>query len=176
MTDPRVLLIGMMGSGKTTVGRALSELTGWPYRDNDEIVAEVEGISTDELLAQRGEKELRAAESRALAKVLSDRPPVIAGVAGGVVTSPADRALLSAPEGFTVYLYAPLEVLVDRVGSGEGRPWLQPDPEKALSRLLDGRDSLYREVADLVVDTSQGDPEAQARQIKTAVDGPAAAG
>ena len=176
MSDARVLLIGMMGSGKTTVGRALSEQTGWPYRDNDEIVAEVEGISTDELLAQRGEDELRAAESRALAKVLSDRAPVIAGVAGGAVESSADRALLSAPEGFTVYLYAPLDVLVERVGSGEGRPWLQPDPEAALRRLLDGRDTLYREVADLVVDTSRGGAEAHAAQIRSALERPVASG
>ena len=165
----RILLIGMMGAGKTTVGRALSRRTGWSYRDNDEILAEVEGIATDELLEQRGRDALRAAESHALDRVLSSEPPLIAGIAGGVIESAQDRDRMAGSEAFVVYLHAPIEVLVDRVGTGAGRPWLQPDPESALRGLFDGRDDLYRDVADLVIDTQLGDAEQHADQIVAAL-------
>ena len=170
MTPARVLLIGMMGAGKTSVGRALEARTGWPYRDNDETVAELEGIPTAELLERDGRDALRAAESRALARVLERDPPLIAGVAGGVIESPQDRERLASPDAFVVYLHAPIKVLVERVGSGEGRPWLQPDPEKAMRRLFDGRDPLYREVADLVVESQDGDAEQHAGQILAALE------
>ncbi len=170
MTPARILLIGMMGSGKTSVGRALSARTGWGYRDNDEIVAEGEGIATDELLERDGRDALRAAESRALSRVLEQEPPLIAGVAGGVIESPQDRQRLEAPDAFVVYLHSPIEVLVERVGSGEGRPWLQPDPETAMRRLFAGREPLYREVADLVVDSPDGDAEQHADTILAALE------
>ena len=170
MTPARVLLIGMMGAGKTSVGRALEERTGWPYRDNDETVAELEGIPTAELLERDGRDALRAAESRALSRVLERDPPLVAGVAGGVIESPQDRKRLASPDAFVVYLHAPIEVLVDRVGSGEGRPWLQPDPETAMRRLFDGRDPLYREVADLVVESQIGDAGQHADRILEALE------
>jgi shikimate kinase len=169
MTPTRVLLMGMMGAGKTSVGRALAARTGWSYRDNDEIVAEVVGVPTHELLERDGLDALRAAESRALTRVIETDPPLIAGVAGGVVESPANRERLASPDAFVVYLHAPIEVLVERVGSGLGRPWLQPDPEKAMRRLYEGREPLYREVADLVVDTQHGDAEQHADEILAAL-------
>ncbi|MEP6762066.1 MAG: shikimate kinase [Sporichthyaceae bacterium] len=170
MNPARVLLVGMMGAGKTSVGRALAARTGWGYRDNDEIVAEIEGVPTDELLKRGGRDALRAAESHALSRVLETDPPLIAGVAGGVIESAADRTRLASPDAFVVYLHAPIEVLVDRVGSGEGRPWLQPDPEKAMRRLFEGREPLYREVADLVLDRQDGDAEQHADQILGALE------
>jgi shikimate kinase len=170
VTPVRVLLIGMMGAGKTSVGRALEARTGWPYRDNDETVAEVEGVPTAELLERDGRDALRAAESRALSRVLQQDPPLVAGVAGGVIESPQDRQRLASPDAFVVYLHAPIEVLVKRVGSGERRPWLQPDPETAMRRLFDGRDPLYREVADLVVDSQDGDAGQHAERIIAALE------
>lgn len=170
MSPARVLLVGMMGAGKTSVGRALAARTGWGYRDNDEIVADGEGVPTDELLQRGGRDALRAAESRALSRVLETDPPLIAGVAGGVIESPDDRKRLAAPDVFVVYLQAPIELLVERVGSGEGRPWLQTDPEKAMRRLFEGREPLYREVADLVVNTQEGDAEQHADRILAALE------
>jgi shikimate kinase len=170
MTPARVLLIGMMGAGKTSVGRALSARTGWSYRDNDEIVAEGEGVATEELLKRGGRDALRVAESRALSRVLQQDPPLIAGVAGGVIESPQDRQRLASPDAFVVYLHAPIEVLVERVGSGEGRPWLRPDPETAMRRLFEGREPLYREVADLIVQSQGGDAEQHADKILAALE------
>ena len=169
MTPRRVLLIGMMGSGKTSVGRALSERTGWPYHDNDDVLADQMGMPTDELARQQGEQALRDAESRALQALLAMDPPLVAGVAAGVVEVPSDRERLAGPGAFVVYLHTPIDVLVERVGSGEGRPWLQPDPEAALRRLQEGREEHYRAVADLVVDSSAGGPEQHAEKIVAAL-------
>jgi shikimate kinase len=174
MIGRRVLLIGMMGSGKTSVGREIQARTGWPYVDNDEAVLRDTGLPTRELHEQRGTDALRAAESHVMHAALVAPPPYVAGIAAGVVESPADVAALKAADAFVVYLHTPLDVLIRRVGSGEGRPWLQPDPATALRVLSQGREPLYREVADLVVDTSVGDAATHADQVVaglTALDG-----
>lgn len=156
---PRVLLIGMMGAGKTTLGRELSARTGWPYLDNDELVARSCGRPTAAVLAAGDEATLRRAEADALDAALAAPAPVVAGVAAGVVVDPAARRRL-VDGGFVVFLRAPLDVLARRVGGGDGRPWLDADPRAALARLQEGRMPLYREVADLVLDVD-GVPPAE---------------
>lgn len=169
LAPARILLLGMMGAGKTSVGRAISSRTGWPYRDNDELVAQISGLDTRALLDQRGEPALRAAESQALELATTTPPPFVAGIAAGVVMATDDRERLRTVHGLVVYLHAPVDVLVERVGSGEGRPWLQPDPRSALQRLYDGREPLYREVADLVIEVASGTAEDHAAAILAAV-------
>ncbi len=169
MRERRVLLLGMMGAGKTSVGRALQARTGWPYRDNDEAVAMLTGLATRVLHEQRGTEALRAAESQVLQDALTAPPPFVAGVAGGVVESAADRDALRGAAAFVVYLHTPVDELVRRVGDGGGRPFLRPDPETALRRLYAGREPHYRAVADLVVDTTQGDADAHADLVVRAL-------
>lgn len=159
----------MMGSGKTSVGSALSARTGWPYRDNDATVTEIAGADAPTLLERDGVAALRAAESAALRLAAEDPGPLVAGVAGGVVEVAEDLALLRGTDAFVVYLHTPLDVLVERVGDGAGRPFLQPRPAEALRRLLQGREPLYREVADLVVDTTDGDARVQAQRVLAAL-------
>jgi shikimate kinase len=165
-----VLLVGMMGAGKTSVGTALSRRTGWPYVDNDELLARATGVATPELLRARGEAELRAAESAALTLALETPTPVIASIAGGVVLDAGDRARL-ARGGFVVWLRARISTLASRVGSGKGRPWLQPSPEAALRRLYEGRAPLYAEAASLVVDVDEATPDETAQRILDALGG-----
>lgn len=167
----RVLLVGMMGSGKTTVGRALAERTGWPYLDNDELLRRAVGKDTPTVLAEEGEQALRSAESAALTVALTEPPPLVAGVAGGVVEGAADRGRLRESGAFVVWLRATIDTLVSRVGSGEGRPWLQPDPRTALQALYDGRSGLYAEVASYVVDVDDLDGGEVADRILTALRG-----
>jgi shikimate kinase len=166
----RVLLLGMMGSGKTSVGEEIADRTGWAYRDNDSLVSELAGVPTAQLLERDGVAALRTAESAALRRAVDDPGPLVAGVAGGVVEVPEDLELLRRTDALVVYLHAPLAVLVDRVGDGGGRPFLQPDPATALRRLFEGREPLYREVADLVVDTATGTPADHAAQILAALE------
>lgn len=162
--DARVLLMGMMGCGKTTVGTALSARTGWEYLDNDELVHRATGEATPDILRDRGEGALRAAESAALTVALAIPPPVIAAVAGGIVEDATDRERLRTG-GFVVFLRARISTLADRVGAGEGRPWLQPDPAAALARLYRGREELYRQAATLVLDVDEASPDELAGAI-----------
>jgi shikimate kinase len=156
--DPRVLLLGMMGAGKSTVGHAIAARTGWSYLDNDELVVRSTGRTARDILDADGEPALRAAESAALTEALRLEPPVVAGVAGGTVLVPTDRARLAEARG-VVWLRAGVDTLVARVGAGVDRPWLQPDPRSAISRMVREREPLYAQVADLVVDVEHRTPE-----------------
>jgi shikimate kinase len=161
----RVLLVGMMGAGKSTVGRALGDRLGWPYYDNDELLRRAAGVDTRTVLEQRGELALRRAESAALTVALTEGGPLVAGVAGGVVEDPLDRARLRAG-GFVVWLRAAVETLVRRT-SGTDRPWLGDDPRAALTALYAGRAALYESVASVVVDVDVLPPDAVADRIVT---------
>lgn len=158
MNDPVILLLGMMGAGKTSVGQEIARLTGWPYIDNDELVEAATGRLPPEILDAEGEGALRAAETEALHRALALQPPAVAGVAGGAVLDPANRDLLRAAPG-VVWLRARPDTLIHRVGGGAGRAWLQPDPVAAIARLTAIREPFYAEVADTVVDVDDLNPE-----------------
>lgn len=159
----RILLVGMMGAGKTTVGHALEALLGWPYYDNDELLRRATGMVTRVLQQQRGEAVLRRAESAALTVALDNAGPLIAGVAGGVVMDPLDRERLRAG-GFVVWLRASIDTLARRVRDTD-RPWLSRDPRSVLTALYAGRADLYASVADLVVDVDELPPPRVAERI-----------
>lgn len=164
VSPSRVLLIGMMGSGKSSVGYALGERTGWPFLDNDELVERATGRSARQLLAESGETALREAESAALRTGLSLDPPVIIGVAGGVLLGARDRSAIRG-SGLVVWLRASAEVLASRAVGAEHRPWLDHDPVGWFRRTLDERDPLYAEVTDLEIDTAASTPGQAAEAI-----------
>jgi len=159
----RVILLGMMGSGKTTVGEELSRVTGWPYHDNDVLLEAATGLTARELAA-RGPKRLREAEAAALVQALSVPEPAFAAAAAGVVTDPELRRLLRA-SARVVWLRAPVETLAARTMAGPHRPWLDGDAIEWLERTASARRSLYREVASLEVDTSARTPAEIAAEI-----------
>ena len=163
----RVLLVGMMGAGKTTVGRELSARTGWPYLDNDELVERAIGHTAKQLLGL-GVAELRRAESAALGQALRVAPPLIAAIPAGVIADAGDRERLRGG-GLVVWLRAKIETLLDRLGNDTDRPWLRPDPETALRRLYAGRDRYYAEVADLTVDVDRQPPSTVVDRILAAL-------
>lgn len=169
MTDRRVLLIGMMGVGKSTVGRVISERTGWPYVDNDDLLHDATGMYGADLLARQGEHALRDAEANVLTEILRREPPLVAGVAAGVVLRPEGRAKMTEDAAFVVWLRASTETLVQRIGQDRERAWLQPDPATALRKLAEGRDPLYAEVADLTIDVDGLESDVVAERILTAL-------
>ncbi len=168
MADPRVVLVGMMGSGKSSVGRALAARTGWPFVDNDALVERATGRTARQLLADEGEAAMRAAESAALRAGLEMAPPVIVAAAAGTVLDPADREV-TAGRGHVVWLRAPAEVLAARAAGAEHRPWLDDDPVAWFRRTLRERDPLYAAMADLEVDTSKVAPAEAAERIVAAM-------
>jgi len=156
--DPRIVLLGMMGSGKSTIGRLLAETTGWPYLDNDELLASSLGMSARQVLAATGEAGLRAAESEALRLGLECAPPCIVGAAAGTILDEANRRALRKA-GLVVWLRASVATLSRRAVRAADRPWLDEDPEAWLRRAADERNPLYAEVANLIVDTDEITPD-----------------
>jgi shikimate kinase len=167
-SQPRIVLIGMMGAGKTTIGHAISALTGWTYVDNDEVVEQMVGIATRELLEQRGERALRVAEFAAVERVLVMPTPLVAGAPASVVINEEVSARLHAG-AFVVYLRAAVQTLEKRV-AGTDRPWLGTDPGAALRKLYEGREARYESLAHLIVDVDNGVPDEIAKQIIEATD------
>lgn len=164
VSGARVLLLGLMGAGKSTVGRQITAETGWSYLDNDELVEKVTGSSARIILQAQGVAALRRAESRALRAALELPVPVVAGVAGGTVTEPEDyQRLVNADT--VVWLRARHDTLVARVGAGGDRPWLPADPAAMIETMAAEREPRYAEVADLIVDVDDLSPAQIARRI-----------
>jgi shikimate kinase len=158
-----IVLIGMMGSGKTAVGRTLGARTGWRYMDNDELVRHVTGRESEEIDATDGDVVLHEAEADALRHALTIPPPLIVGAAAWVVTHPASVELLRTQPS-VVYLRARPETLRARIGAGAGRRNDATDLEWLRARLAE-RDQTYRDIASLVIETDALDAETIADRI-----------
>lgn len=148
----KVLLVGMMGSGKTTVGAALSSRLGWPYLDNDVLLERTTGQTATDIVKSGGNEGLRVAESRVLTFLLGMPTQIIGGVAGGVVLDEGDRGRLADADAHIVWLRGSPKVLARRIGSGAGRPKLGEEPEAALRKLAAERNPFYEQVAHQVID------------------------
>jgi shikimate kinase len=154
---PRIILVGMMGAGKTTVGRALSGRTGWPYVDNDDLVRSLSGRDATEIRATDGEDVLHEIEERAFEAGLALEPPVIIGAAAAVVLDPVARARLRTGP-YVVWLRARPETLSAHIGGGRGRRAEATDRAWVAARAAE-RAPLYAEVASLIVDVDERAPD-----------------
>jgi shikimate kinase len=151
----RLILVGMMGVGKTTVGRQAAKRLGWTWVDIDSEVAREANSSVADLFARHGEAHFRREESRALKAVLSRDEPLVISVGGGAVLEEDNRNTLRTA-GTVVWLRARPETLMARVHDVASRPLLVGDTPEArtetLRRLDSERRNLYDEVADTVID------------------------
>lgn len=152
-----IVLVGMMGAGKSAVGRRLARRLGWDLLDSDRQVEELAGRTVPEIWRSEGEAAFRRMESQVLADALASATPRVIAAAGGVVLDEGNRRLLAGHRP-VVWLRAPVETLVARVRQGEGRPLLAGDPAGAMRRLDAVRRPLYEEVADLAVDVDNEHP------------------
>jgi shikimate kinase len=153
--DQHLVLIGMMGVGKTTVSRVLSERLGRPVLDSDAVIEARTGRTVREIFADDGEPAFRSLETEVLLEALASPTPSIIAAAGGVVLSPVNRTALAESNARVVWLCADPATLVERVRSGAHRPLLDDDPAGTLQRMFTEREPLYREVADAIVRVDQ---------------------
>ena len=168
-TERKLLLIGMMGAGKTTTGRLLADRLGWPYLDSDDEIERQTGRTVPQIWKEDGEPAFRAEESRVLAEACARTGPAVISVAGGAVIDLENRALIRQ-SGLTVWLRAEVNTLALRVGTGAGRPLLEGGPSAALNRLSAQRAPVYAELADLVFDVDRMSPAQVVTGIVEALD------
>jgi shikimate kinase len=170
MTAPRVVLVGPMGAGKTTVGRLLAERWGVSFLDTDDVVEQGEGRAVADIFVESGEEHFRALERTAVAQALAEHPGVLA-LGGGAVMSETTRAAL--PGEAVVFLRVGLTDAASRVGLGASRPLLLGNVRGTMKALLDERTPVYESVAVAVVDTDGRTPDEVADAVDRALSEPA---
>jgi shikimate kinase len=163
-----IALVGLMGAGKSSIGRRLAQALGLPFMDADNEIESAAGASIEEIFARDGEAVFRNGERRVIARLV-DGPAQILATGGGAFMDPSTRGLIRA-HAISVWLRADLETLLIRVGRRNNRPLLKAgDPRAVLARLIDERYPVYAE-ADITVDTVDGPPEATLAKVIDALD------
>jgi shikimate kinase len=151
-----LVLVGLMGAGKSSVGRRLAQTLNVPFRDSDQEIEEAAGLSIPEFFEKYGEAEFRAGERRVIARLMSEGPCVLA-TGGGAFMAEESRALMVGA-GVTVWINAEVSTLWDRVRQKDTRPLLRtPDPRGTLQALADARYPTYA-LADVSVMSEPGQP------------------
>ncbi|MEV4533008.1 shikimate kinase [Asanoa sp. NPDC049518] len=160
--QPRAILVGAPGSGKTSTGQALAALLGVAFRDTDADIEATAGKPIPEIFLDEGEQHFRALERAAVAAAASDFDGVLA-LGGGAIMAEENRAALAGHQ--VVHLVVSLGEAVKRVGLNSGRPLLEINPRATLRFLLDQRMPLYESVATITVETDGRTPEEVAQEI-----------
>lgn len=164
-----VVLVGLMGAGKSSVGRRLAETLGAPFRDSDDEVAAAAGMEIPDIFATYGESSFREGERRVIGRLLEEGPGVLA-TGGGAFMNAETRALIGA-RAVSVWIKADLDTLVERTARRNDRPLLRDgDPRAILARLMAERHPVYAE-ADVTVESRAGGPhDAVVTQILEALE------
>ena len=163
-----IILIGSMGSGKTSTGRMLAKEMGYVFADTDEEVTKRTGVSIAYIFDVEGEEGFRKRECLALKECLNDNNTVLS-TGGGIVLSKENRDLLQ-DRGTVVYLQTSIRSQVKRTASTNNRPLLQnKDPEETLEKLMLTRAPLYEEIADITIMTDNKSLQEMSKEIQRAI-------
>ena len=149
---PHVVLVGLMATGKTTIGKRVAKRLDRPFVDADAELEARTGMSIRELFETEGEDEFRRLEAKLLGELLDATAPQVIATGGGAVVTAATRERLKGPDSFVVWLDADPVFLASRAAGKTTRPLLDDDPVGTLSRLSQERSPWYREVADATLD------------------------
>lgn len=159
-----IFLVGPMGVGKTTIGRTLSEQLHLEFFDSDREIEAVTGADIPWIFDVEGESGFRARESRMISQ-LTGKSNIILATGGGAVLAAENRRCLKE-RGIVVYLRASIKQQLERTSRDKNRPLLQtPNPELKIRELMEIRDPLYNEVADIVIDTNRRNPKSVGIEI-----------
>ena len=159
-----IILIGPMGSGKTSTGRILAKEMGFDFIDTDEAIVESTGVSIAYIFDVEGEAGFRKREHKELMKFLENDNTVIA-TGGGIITHDKSRAILQDQKK-VVYLKTSIEKQIERATVSDNRPLLiDTDPESKLQELMLTREPLYEEISDIKIDTNERRPSEIALEI-----------
>ena len=163
-----IVLVGLMGAGKTSVGRKLAEKMDLAFTDADEEIVEAAGCSIEDIFEHYGEKAFRDVEERVIFRLLDEGPQILA-TGGGAFMNPKIRSRI-ATSGISVWLRADLDTLVRRTQRRAGRPLLKNrTPKATLQKLIDERYPVYAD-ADIVIDSMDEGPELTVDIISDALD------
>lgn len=166
--DRTLVLVGLMGAGKTTVGRRLAKFLRRPFRDADHEIEAAAGRTVSEIFTDFGETAFREGERKVIARLIEEEPPMVLALGGGAFVDEDTRALVKA-KAVSVWLQADLDTLVERVGRKDTRPLLQQgDPREILSGLMARREPAYAQ-ADVHVAPRGGSHDHAARAILSAI-------
>lgn len=162
-----IVLVGLMGAGKSSIGRRLGQRQGCPFVDADKEIEKAAGCSIEEIFERHGEAAFRDGERRVIARLLGNPPQVLA-TGGGAFMDPQTRAAVRQ-QGISVWLRADLDLLVRRTGRRNNRPLLKgKDRRVILQDLIDERYPVYAE-ADVVVDIDDSPPEVTTSRVAAAI-------
>lgn len=161
-----IILVGPMGSGKTTIGRQLAKQLNMSFFDSDHEIEAKTGANIPLIFELEGEQGFRKRET-AMLDELSQKNNTILATGGGAVLTLENRKMLRQ-RGIVIYLSATLEQLWERTRLDKNRPLLQTEnPRKKIETLLEQRDPLYKEIADIIIDTGTGNVKSTIKQIIT---------
>jgi shikimate kinase len=164
-----IVLVGLMGAGKSSIGRRLAQALMLPFVDADTEIETAAGVTIEEIFARDGEAAFRIGERRVITRLL-DNPTQILATGGGAFMDPETRALIRS-RAISIWLRAELDVLLARVARRSNRPLLKTgDPRAVLAHLIEERYPIYAE-ADITVDTVDGPPEATLARVLEALGG-----
>ena len=162
-----IVLIGMMGAGKTTVGRRLAARLGRRFVDSDEEVEKAANMTIPEIFAAHGEADFRAGEARVIARILRE-PDIVLGTGGGAFINPETRALIKT-DALSVWIKADFDLLFSRVSRRSNRPLLKTaNPRETLQNLINARYPIYAE-ADVTVMSREAPQDQVAADIVVAM-------
>ena len=152
--NQNIFLIGLMGAGKTTIGRQIANELSLEFFDSDHEIEKRTGVTITHIFDIEGESGFRKRETAALNE-LTEKKGIVLATGGGAILKTENRQFLMS-RGTTIYLYADINTLFERTSKDRNRPLLQTEnPKEKLEELFNIRDPLYRETADIIIDTGK---------------------
>ena len=166
--ENKIVLVGLMGAGKTSIGRRLATRLGLPFSDADDEIEKAAGSSIEDIFERLGEESFREGERRVIARLL-DGPPIVLATGGGAFMDPETRKVI-AENGISIWLKSNIDTLVKRTSKRKNRPLLKnKNHREVLKRLIEVRYPIYQ-LADIIIDSLDVSAEETLHQVVKSLD------